>query len=88
MASVTIYTSQFCGYCVAAKRLMAKLGIDYEEIDVTHDDRMRADMVKRASGRRTVPQIFIGEEGIGGYTDLVDLDRGGRLDALLERQRK
>ncbi len=84
MATVTIYTSQFCGYCVAAKRLLAKLGIPYQEIDVTHDDRLRAEMVKKASGRRTVPQIFIGERGIGGYTDLVDLERGGRLSVLLD----
>lgn len=83
MADVTIYTAAFCGYCVAAKRLLNNKGITYDEIDVTYDEDLRSEMVKRAEGRRTVPQIFVRENPIGGYTDLADLDGKGELDKLL-----
>jgi len=83
MKPVTIYTTQTCGFCLRAKQLLADRGISYEEVDVTGDDEARAKLVERADGRRTVPQIFIGEEGIGGYTELAQLDREGRLQPLL-----
>jgi glutaredoxin 3 len=82
MAEVKIYTTRVCGYCVAAKRLLTARGIAYEEIDVTGDDAQRA-WLAQTTGRRTVPQIFIGGEAVGGYDDLALLDRSGRLKAML-----
>ena len=82
MAVVKVYTTRVCPYCVAAKRLLGARGIFYEEIDVTGDDEMRAWLVEQ-TGRRTVPQIFIGGEAIGGYDDLASLDRLGRLTDML-----
>jgi glutaredoxin 3 len=79
---VTIYTTRVCSYCIAAKRLLSSRGVPYQEIDVTDDDAKRAWLVE-ATGRRTVPQIFIGGEAIGGYDDLALLDRSGRLKAML-----
>ncbi|MGA7121712.1 MAG: glutaredoxin 3 [Polyangiaceae bacterium] len=82
MTDVKIYTTRVCSYCVAAKRLLAARGVPYEEIDVTSDDAKR-DWLVQATGRRTVPQIFIGGEAIGGYDDLALLDRSGRLKTML-----
>ncbi len=84
MAEVTIYTTGTCPYCFAAKSLLAKKGVRYEEIDVTGDDAERARLVER-TGRRTVPQVFIDGASIGGYDELAELDRGGQLDVLLAR---
>ena len=70
MNEVLIYTKNWCGYCRAAKQLLEKLGLSYREIDVTTDQAGYAEMVQKADGRTTVPQIFIDGEGIGGYTDL------------------
>jgi glutaredoxin 3 len=81
---VTIYTTRVCGYCVAAKALLERRGIAYEEIDVTGDMEKRAWLVQ-ATGRRTVPQIFIRGEAIGGYDDLAALDRAGKLAEKLAR---
>jgi glutaredoxin 3 len=77
-ADITIYTTRVCPYCVAAKRLLKERGATYREIDVTGDDAKRAWLVE-TTGRRTVPQIFFGEEAIGGYDDLAALDKAGRL---------
>jgi len=82
-AKIEIYTSSLCGYCTAAKRLLDQKSVSYEEIDVTLDQAMRQVMTERAGGRRSVPQIFINGEGIGGCDDLYALERAGRLDALL-----
>jgi glutaredoxin 3 len=82
-AEVTIYTTRVCGYCVAAKRLLRERGAAYKEIDVTFDSGKRA-WLREATGRRTVPQIFIGAEAIGGYQELAALDRAGRLKEMLE----
>ena len=79
---VTIYTSAWCGYCAMAKRLLDSKGVSYHEIPVDMDVKRRAEMEQR-SGRRTVPQIWIGERHIGGYDDLAALERSGQLDALL-----
>lgn len=83
MRTVEIYTTPFCPYCVAAKRLLAKKGISFQEIDVSRDSGLREAMTKRAGGRRTVPQIFIGGTHVGGSDDLHDLDDRRQLDALL-----
>jgi glutaredoxin 3 len=81
-AAVRIYTSVSCPYCVQAKRLLDRKGVTYEEIDVTGDAARRAEMMQ-ASGRRTVPQIFIDEQSIGGFDELYELEQGGRLDGML-----
>ncbi len=81
-ALVRIYTTRVCPYCVAAKQLLATRGIAYEEIDVTADPEKRAWLVE-ATQRRTVPQIFIKGTPIGGYTDLAELDREGKLAEML-----
>ena len=84
MANVEIYTSPFCGYCHAAKRLLKQKGVTFTEIDVLdHPDR-KAEMVNRAKGGRTVPQIFIDGKHVGGSDEIHALDRKGALDPLLE----
>ncbi len=83
MRSVEIYTSPLCGFCHAAKRLLREKGVDFVEIDVLSNPARRAEMIARADGRRTVPQIFIGDDGIGGSDELHALDQTGELDALL-----
>lgn len=82
-SAVTIYTTRVCPYCVAAKRLLKTRGIAYDEVDVSTDPAKRAWLVE-ATGRRTVPQIFIGNEAIGGYDDLSALDTSGDLRTKLE----
>lgn len=82
MASIEIYTTPTCPYCHAAKALLAEKGADYTEITVL-DPELREAMMQRANGRRTVPQIFIGETHVGGYDDMAALDRAGGLDPLL-----
>lgn len=77
-----MYASPFCGYCSAAKRLLAEKGVEYTEIDVVAEPERRIEMMER-SGRRTVPQIFIGAKHVGGYDDLKALDVNGELDELL-----
>lgn len=79
---VIIYTTRFCGYCVAAKRLLAARGISHEEIDVTADPAKRIWLIE-ATGRKKVPQIFIAGVSVGGYEELVALDRSGRLADML-----
>jgi glutaredoxin 3 len=81
-ARVKIYTRRWCGYCVAAERLLTQKGVAFEQIDATGDPALRKWLVE-ATGRTTVPQIFINDRPIGGYDDLRALDRTGRLDALL-----
>jgi glutaredoxin 3 len=81
-ADVTIYTTRICPYCVAAKRLLTQRGAAYREVDVTGDDAKRAWLVE-TTGRRTVPQIFFGDEAIGGYDDLAALDKAGQLKEKL-----
>ena len=84
MAEVTIYTRQFCGYCSAAKRLLDGKGVAYVEHDATFEPDLRREMMQRANGRSTFPQIFIGESHVGGCDDLFELDRAGRLDPMLQ----
>ena len=82
MASVVIYTRQFCGYCSAAKKLLETKGVTFEEHDATHAPEVRQEMIARA-GRNTFPQIFVGEQHIGGCDDMMALEFDGKLDALL-----
>lgn len=83
MRPVEIYTTQICPYCAMAKRLLQRKGVAYTEIDVSYDADLRAAMIQRAGGRRTVPQIFIGGKHVGGSDDLHALDQAGKLDPLL-----
>lgn len=80
--SVKVYTTRICAYCVAAKRLLKKKGVEFEEIDVSNDAEKRMWLVQ-ASGQRTVPQIFIHDKSIGGYSELSALEKSGALDGLL-----
>jgi glutaredoxin 3 len=83
MPAITIYTTMFCPYCQAAKRLLQKKGAEYTEIDVSMNAAKREEMTRLAGGRRSVPQIFIGERHVGGSDDLHALDARGELDPLL-----
>ncbi len=84
MANVEIYTTSVCGYCHRAKTLLASKGVKYAETDVMSNPAKRAEMMKRANGGRTVPQIFIGGKHIGGSDELAALERAGKLDPLLK----
>jgi glutaredoxin 3 len=83
-ATVTMYSTRFCPYCVAARRLLTAKGVAFEDIGVDGDAELRREMTERA-GQRTVPQIWIGERHVGGFTDLAALDQRGELDRLLAR---
>jgi glutaredoxin 3 len=83
MSDVTMYTTRICPYCVAAKLLLSKRNIPYEEIDVTGDQAKRAWLVEVTGGRKTVPQIFIKGQSIGGYDELKQLDVSGNLAPML-----
>ena len=83
MKDVRVYSTQMCPYCVMAKRLLQGKGVRFEEIRVDQDQARREEMM-RISGRRTVPQIFVGETHVGGFDDLSALDRAGKLDPLLQ----
>lgn len=82
VSSVVIYTTKVCPYCVRAKALLSRKGVEYQEIDVSHDDAKRQWLVQ-ATGQRTVPQIFINDKPVGGFDDIAALDRKGELDPLL-----
>lgn len=82
MAQAKVYSKSWCPYCVRAKQLLTQLGVDFEEIDVERDPAQLAEMI-RASGRRTVPQIWIGATHVGGCDELFALQRAGQLAALL-----
>jgi len=84
MASVTIYTRRWCGYCTGALRLLAQKDVAFEEIDTTGNHELRRWLARTAGGRTTVPQIFIDGRSIGGYDELKALDRTGELDRMLQ----
>ncbi len=83
MANVEVYSSFWCPYCYRAKNLLKSKGVEFKEIEVDNDANLREEMVKRAGGRRTVPQIFIDGKHVGGSDDLAALDRAGKLDGIL-----
>ena len=84
MAKVVVYTTQWCGYCAAARELLRSKGVEFEDIDVDTDPGRRQEMIEK-SGGRTVPQIFINDESIGGYTELAALEKQQQLDTLLNQ---
>lgn len=86
MARVEIYTKFTCPYCTRAKMLLDQKGVGYEEYEISGRRERRAEMIRRANGRTTVPQIFIGGRHVGGSDDLHALDRQGRLDPMLQQQ--
>lgn len=83
MPNIEIYSSPLCGFCHAAKRLLKQKGAKFTEIDVLVSPNRKPEMIQRANGSRTVPQIFIGPSHIGGCDELYELERQGKLDALL-----
>ena len=85
-ASVVVYSTLLCPYCHRAKALLRKKGVLFTEIDVSMDAEKRAEMTKRADGRHTVPQIFVGDTHVGGCDDLYALEDEGKLDSLLEHR--
>ncbi len=85
MSTVRVYETSFCPYCVAAKRYLKRMNVEYETVDVSTDAQKRQWLLI-VTGMRTVPQIFVGETPIGGYTDMVDLDRRGELRPLFDRE--
>ena len=85
MARVEMYTTMWCPYCARARALLDKKGVDYADIDI-YETGKRDEMIKRAGGRSTVPQIFIGERHLGGFDDIYELDAAGGLDPLLRGQ--
>jgi|TARA_B110000444_G_C18772407_1_gene563232 glutaredoxin 3 len=80
---IELYSTQTCGFCRAAKSLLDDKGISYKEIDISSDPELRGKMVTKANGRRTVPQIFINDAHLGGFSDLYALQQSGTLDKLL-----
>jgi glutaredoxin 3 len=84
MQQIEIYTSPLCGFCHAAKRLLKQKGANFSEIDVLADPNRKPEMVQRANGGRTVPQIFVGDTHVGGCDELYALERAGKLDPLLQ----
>lgn len=84
MAKIEIYTTEVCPYCVRAKELLKRKGVSFTEIRVDNDDALRMQMMERAQGRRSVPQIFIDDQSIGGCDDLYALEQAHKLDALLK----
>ncbi|MCG8440498.1 MAG: glutaredoxin 3 [Caulobacterales bacterium] len=83
MATATVYTTMFCGFCARAVSLLRAKGVEIDEIAAGFDSNAKAEMIERSGGRATFPQIFIGERHVGGCDDLMALDRSGELDALL-----
>ncbi|APX89854.1 glutaredoxin 3 [Brevirhabdus pacifica] len=83
MKPVEIYTSPLCGFCHAAKRLLKGKGVSFTEYDISRDPAKRKEMMQRANGRHTVPQIFIGDTHVGGSDELHAMERSGKLDPML-----
>ncbi len=81
-ADVTIYVTGYCGFCVRAKRLLSEKGVRYTEVDVEGRDDLRT-WLRQTTGQRTVPQVFINGQSVGGYTDIAALDEAGELDTML-----
>ena len=84
MKNIIVYSGPMCGYCDAAKRLLTRNNLSYTEIDVSLKDGLREEMTKKANGRRTIPQIFFNDEHVGGYQELRDLEKSGKLLSSLK----
>ena len=84
MKNITMYTGPMCNFCDAAKRLFSRNSLKYKEIDISSKDGLRDEMIKKANGRRTIPQIFFDENHIGGYQELRNLEKENKLQDLLK----
>ena len=84
MKNIIVYSGPMCGYCDAAKRLLARNNLEFTDIDVSTKEGLRNEMTKKANGRRTIPQIFFNDEHVGGYQELRDLEKAGKLFSSLE----
>ena len=84
MKNITVYSGPMCGYCDAAKRLLARNNLEFINIDVSAEDGLRDEMTKKANGKRTIPQIFFNDEHIGGYQELRELEKEGKLFSSLK----
>lgn len=84
MSKITIYTTDICPYCVRAKDLLKSKGLKYKEINVTNDNKAREQLIEKANGQRTVPQIFIGNKHVGGCDDLIKINNSGKLDKMVK----
>ena len=83
---IDIYTSPLCGFCTVAKNLLTKKGVEFNEYDVLKEPSLKPIMIERANGSKTVPQIFINQQHIGGWEQLVGLDQNGKLDEILSKK--
>ena len=83
---IDIYTSPLCGFCTVAKNLLIKKGVDFDEYDVVKEPSLKPVMIERANGSKTVPQIFINQQHIGGWEQLCGLDQNGKLDEILSKK--
>jgi len=83
---IDIFTSPLCGFCTVAKNLLIKKGVDFDEYDVVKEPSLKPVMIERANGSKTVPQIFINQQHIGGWEQLCGLDQNGKLDEILSRK--
>ena len=84
MKSITVYSGPMCNFCDAAKRLLSRNNLNYNEIDISTKEGLRDEMTKRANGRRTIPQIFFDDYHVGGYQELRELEKSGKLLSSLE----
>ena len=84
MKNITMYTGPFCNFCEAAKRLFIRKNLNYKEIDISTKDGLRDEMIKKANGKRTIPQIFFDDYHVGGYQELRELEKKDELDNLLK----
>ena len=84
MKNITVYSGPMCNFCDAAKRLLVRNNLNYTEVDVSLKEDLREEMTKKANGRRTIPQIFFNDEHIGGYQELRELEKSGKLNSSLE----
>ena len=84
MKNITMYTGPLCNFCDAAKRLFARNNLSYKEIDISTKDGLRDEMIKKANGKRTIPQIFFDDHHVGGYVELRELEKNGELKKILE----
>ena len=84
MKNITMYSGPLCSFCEAAKRLLARNNIKYQEIDISTKDNLRDEMIKKANGKRTIPQIFFDDYHVGGYVELRELEKNGKLHNLIK----
>ena len=84
MKNITMYTGPLCNFCDAAKRLFARNNLSYKEIDISTKDGLREEMIKKSNGKRTIPQIFFDDQHVGGYVELRELEKTGKLNNILK----